>query len=270
MQSRLHLDINPSAPLVAFIGRLEDQKGADIVLKGAPQLFDDPSVQGDGTSSMAGLNVPIGGSSKSATAVPAADSNAPIGGAAKPDASVPALPAVLQLVMLGSGQPWQEAAIRQLGTHYPGRAAGIPAFNEPLAHLLMAAADYLLVPSRFEPCGLVALSALRYGTICIAADTGGLADIVRPELGYLIPQPEVADDYDPPLRESAALLVHTVRRALAAHQTPAFDGMRRACMQQDVSWDRQSAAWEAALLGLTREQPDDGSTGEAPEQQQAQ
>ena len=60
---------------------------------------------------------------------------------------------------------------------------GIPRFDEGLAHLLMAAADYVVVPSRFEPCGLVAQSAARYGALPIVTAVGGLADFVTPEVG---------------------------------------------------------------------------------------
>ena len=63
-----------------------------------------------------------------------------------------------------------------------GNAVGVPRFDEALAHLLMAAADYVVVPSRFEPCGLVAQAAVRYGAIPIVTAVGGLADFVTPEV----------------------------------------------------------------------------------------
>lgn len=74
-----------------------------------------------------------------------------------------------------------EGVLGSIGKHYPGQACGMPTFSEESAHLLLAAADYLLVPSRFEPCGLVALYALRYGAVPIVSATGGLRDIVTPE-----------------------------------------------------------------------------------------
>ena len=61
-----------------------------------------------------------------------------------------------------------------------GNAVGIPRFDEGMAHLLMAAADYVVVPSRFEPCGLVAQAAVRYGAVPIVTAVGGLADFVTP------------------------------------------------------------------------------------------
>ena len=61
--------------------------------------------------------------------------------------------------------------------------AGIAKFDERTAHLLMMAADYMIIPSRFEPCGLVAQSAARYGTIPIVTAVGGLKDFVTDEVG---------------------------------------------------------------------------------------
>lgn len=75
-----------------------------------------------------------------------------------------------------------EGVLGGMGEQYPGQACGMPFFCEEVAHLLLAAADYLLVPSRFEPCGLVALCGLRYGAVPIVTPTGGLQDIVTPEV----------------------------------------------------------------------------------------
>jgi glycogen synthase len=75
-----------------------------------------------------------------------------------------------------------EHALDALGSAFPGAAAGIPRFDEGMAHLIMAAADYVVVPSRFEPCGLVVQSAARYGALPIATAVGGLRDFVKPEV----------------------------------------------------------------------------------------
>lgn len=82
----------------------------------------------------------------------------------------------------GTGDSWMEGALSSIGQQYPGKACGMPVFSEEAAHLLLAAADYLMVPSRFEPCGLVAQYALRYGAVPIVTATGGLRDIVSPEV----------------------------------------------------------------------------------------
>ena len=88
-----------------------------------------------------------------------------------------------------AGDSWMEGVLSMMHTHYPGQACGLPFFSEEAAHLLLAAADYLLVPSRFEPCGLVALYGLRYGAVPIATGTGGLKDIVTTEVCHVIHVP---------------------------------------------------------------------------------
>lgn len=99
------------------------------------------------------------------------------------DLLLEALPALLdrggQLVLLGSGEPGMERAFRTLANTHPGVAAHI-GYDEEMAHRIMAGADAILVPSRFEPCGLTQLYGLRYGTIPLVALTGGLADTVIP------------------------------------------------------------------------------------------
>jgi len=82
----------------------------------------------------------------------------------------------------GAGDFWMEFVLGKTSSMLPGQAIGLPCFSEEAAHLLLAAADYLLVPSRFEPCGLVALCALRYGAVPIATRAGGLQDIVTPKV----------------------------------------------------------------------------------------
>ena len=81
-------------------------------------------------------------------------------------------------MLLGSGDAHLERELRFLERNLPRRAKGLVVFEEYLAHRLVAAADFLVVPSRFEPCGIVALAALRYGAVPIVASTGGLRDIV--------------------------------------------------------------------------------------------
>lgn len=98
------------------------------------------------------------------------------------DLALQALPAVLDqgasFVLLGSGSPDLEAGFRNLAERYPEQVGVQIGFDEGLAHLIQAGADATLVPSRFEPCGLTQLCALRYGTLPIVSRTGGLADTV--------------------------------------------------------------------------------------------
>jgi starch synthase len=82
------------------------------------------------------------------------------------------------LAVLGAGDPDLEAALRSASTAYPRRVGVVVGYSEDLAHLLQGGADSILVPSRFEPCGLTQLYALRYGSPPLVARTGGLADTV--------------------------------------------------------------------------------------------
>lgn len=83
-----------------------------------------------------------------------------------------------QLAILGAGDPVLEEGFRKAAHHYPGQVAVRIGYDEALAHRLLAGADVLMVPSRFEPCGLTQLYALAYGTLPLVRRTGGLADTV--------------------------------------------------------------------------------------------
>src|SRR5690606_12288492 len=82
------------------------------------------------------------------------------------------------LIVLGSGDPGLEAAVLGLQAQFPGRVAVRIGYDEALSHRLFQGADAVLVPSRFEPCGLTQMYGLRYGTLPVVAATGGLADTV--------------------------------------------------------------------------------------------
>ena len=79
-----------------------------------------------------------------------------------------------------------EDVLSNMSQVFPGQGCGLPFFSEEAAHALMAAADYLLVPSRFEPCGLVALCGLCYGAVPIVTSVGGLIDIVTPKVCFVM------------------------------------------------------------------------------------
>ena len=98
------------------------------------------------------------------------------------DLLLEALPSILehggQLAMLGSGDASLEQAFVQVAKDNPGRIGLVIGYDEPLSHQLQAGADAIIIPSRFEPCGLTQLYGLRYGTLPIVARVGGLADTV--------------------------------------------------------------------------------------------
>ncbi|KAF3789416.1 Granule-bound starch synthase 1 [Nymphaea thermarum] len=149
----------------------------------------------------------------------------------------------------GTGKKHMENQIEQLGSMYPQKARGIAKFNAALAHKMLAAADFLLIPSRFEPCGLVQLQGMKYGTVCNAATTGGLADTIRDgftgfQMGPFNVNCEAVDPAD------IGALVNSVRRSLAIYRTPAHEEMIQNCMAQDFSWKGPSRKWEETLLNL--------------------
>ena len=84
----------------------------------------------------------------------------------------------IQLAVLGAGDPYYERVFAVAAASKPGRVATRIGFDEALAHRMQAGCDMLLMPSRFEPCGLTQLYALKYGTVPVVRHTGGLADTV--------------------------------------------------------------------------------------------
>eukprot|EP00873_Tetraselmis_striata_P010795 jgi/Tetstr1/431059/TSEL_020776.t1 len=215
LQAALGLDPLPGVPLVGFVGRLDPQKGVDILLSALPELLGSPA-----------------------------------GGCLPPRASGPPErpPPRLQLAALGTGEAWMEAGLEGLAASFPGAAAGRTSFDEGLAHLIIAASDYLLVPSRSEPCGLVALAALRYGALPIVNPVGGLRDIVQPQVNGL--HLDFSSRGPASHRAQVRALLDTLDDAVALHGSDRFLAMREAAMTADVSWEAAAAQWEAALAGM--------------------
>ena len=153
-----------------------------------------------------------------------------------------ALPA--QLAVLGKGQAEHEQAFLEAARRHPGRVAVVIGFDEDLAHAIEAGADFFLMPSRFEPCGLNQMYSQRYGTPPVARATGGLVDtVVDGVTGFLFERPE------------PEALVAAVRRAAAAYRDPVrWRRIQRAGMACDFSWSaaaRRYADLYAALAKRT-------------------
>jgi len=85
----------------------------------------------------------------------------------------------LNLIVLGTGDPEIEAALQDKANRYPDRFVLNRRFDEGLAHRLYAGSDFFLMPSRFEPCGLSQMIALRYGSVPVVRRTGGLKDTIQ-------------------------------------------------------------------------------------------
>ncbi|MGC2853861.1 glycogen synthase GlgA [Novispirillum sp. DQ9] len=143
-----------------------------------------------------------------------------------------------QITVLGSGDWALEQQFLQLARRYPGHIAVETAYDEPLAHRIQAASDIFLVPSRFEPCGLTQLYALRYGALPLVRRTGGLADTVR----------DMSDEwsgtgflFDSPTAEG---LLSAFYRALGFYHRPeALHYARQRAMAQDFGWHRAADAY---------------------------
>lgn len=209
LQAEVGLPVDPDIPVIGFIGRLEEQKGSDILTEAVSKFLDE--------------NV--------------------------------------QLIVLGTGKKYLEKQLEEMEEKFPDKVRGVTKFNVPLAHMITAGADFMLVPSRFEPCGLIQLHAMRYGTVPIVASTGGLVDTVKEGItGFHMGAFNVrCEEVDP---DDANAIATTVKRALKVHGTPAFANMVQNCMDQDFSWKDPARKWEEFLLSLQVAGSEPGEEGE--------
>lgn len=148
----------------------------------------------------------------------------------------------LQFVVLGAGDLELEAGFTAAVAAHPGRVGVYIGYDEPVAHLMQAGADVVLVPSRFEPCGLTQLCALRYGAIPVVARVGGLADTVI-DANEMALAAGVATGvvFAPPASEP--LETALARAAALFGQPRAWEAMQRNGMTTDVSWNRSGSQY---------------------------
>ena len=155
-----------------------------------------------------------------------------------------------QLALLGTGEPALEQGFRSMASAYPDHVGCVIGYDERLAHLIQAGVDFLVVPSRFEPCGLTQLYALRYGAAPLVARVGGLADtVIDANEAALSAGVATGLQFYPP---DIGALDYAVSRAFDLHADPAI--MRRLRlngMRADVSW-RTPARRYAALYARLR------------------
>ena len=185
LQRQLGLHESPDVPLIAFIGRLAEQKGVELLKH-------------------------------------AARSGSPVNA---------------QWAILGGAaieEKHYEHQLEDLQRESPGRIAFSSAFDNPLSHRMIAAADMLVMPSLFEPCGLCQLYALRYGTIPIARHVGGLADTVNEENGFVF-----YDFTTDSFTDAVCRAVDCYNNDPAGWQQRIETGMR-----QDYSWDHEAETYE--------------------------
>jgi starch synthase len=134
------------------------------------------------------------------------------------------------IVILGSGDTTVERQLSNFNNKYQGFYYADIGYNETLSHLLYAGADFLLMPSRVEPCGLNQMYAMRYGTLPIVRSTGGLQDTVK-DMGEL-------EGFGIRFNNATVHDIHySVQRAISAYKDKThFDWMRKYMMQIDHSW----------------------------------
>ena len=153
-----------------------------------------------------------------------------------------------QVVVLGTGDSQYENTFRYYENKYKGNFCAYIAYNENVAHNIYAGCDALLVPSRFEPCGLTQLIAMRYGAVPIVRETGGLKDTVQPY--NMFENTGNGFTFD---RYEGGLLYDAINRAktLYFENRKSWDDMVIRDMNKDVSWEKSAKQYKDMYVGLT-------------------
>ncbi len=154
-----------------------------------------------------------------------------------------------QVVVLGTGDKQYEDAFRYYEYAHKGTFSACIQYDEARAHRIYAGADVLLVPSRFEPCGLTQLNAMHYGTLPIVRETGGLKDTVEPHNDFTGDGNGFTFD-----RYEAGLLLDAINRAKTLYFNNRYhwDEVVRRDMDKDVSWTRSAQQYKDLYLELTQ------------------
>lgn len=155
------------------------------------------------------------------------------------------------LIVLGSGDPALESAMRGLETRFPGKVAVRIGYDEALSHRMFAGADAVLVPSRFEPCGLTQMYGLRYGTLPVVAAVGGLADtVIHASPAALRAGVATGLQFHP---TDAVAFGHALRELVTLYaDRKAWAKVQANAMASDVGWDASAAAYAALYDGLVK------------------
>ncbi|MEM7157403.1 MAG: glycogen synthase GlgA [Myxococcota bacterium] len=152
-----------------------------------------------------------------------------------------------QLVVLGSGAAAYELGLAEAMRQNPGQVAYRNGYDEPLSHRIMAGSDFVLVPSRFEPCGLTQMYAQRYGAIPIVRETGGLADTVHDCWAH----PDHGTGYS--FRDATDWAMgNAMWRGMESFGTPRHAQLRHRAMQRDFGWGPSAAKYEAVYDAALR------------------
>ena len=193
LQRELGLPVRADVPFLGFIGRLDSQKGIDVIAQAMPWLMDQD----------------------------------------------------VQLVLLGTGRKDYEEMLQNFEGAHRDKVRGWVGFSVQTAHRITAGVDILLMPSRFEPCGLNQLYAMRYGTVPVVHAVGGLRDTVQPfnpfnesGLGWTFDTLNVD------------AFIHALGNAMWTYRDfkHSWKGIQQRGMTQDLSWDHAAELYEDVLL----------------------
>src|SRR3954470_4000977 len=171
------------------------------------------------------------------------------------DLLIEALPVLIgagaQLALLGSGEPNLERGFAAAADAHPGRVGVDFGYDEALAHLIQAGSDALLVPSRFEPCGLTQLCALRYGSVPVVSRVGGLADTVIDANEMAVAAGAATGiQFNPVDRD---MLEAAINRTQTLWRNPKdWSRMQANGMRSDVGWGRPARRYAEIYRGLAQ------------------
>jgi starch synthase len=154
-----------------------------------------------------------------------------------------------RLAVLGSGDALLEGALRGAAASYPGLVGVSIGYDEKLSHLLQGGSDAILIPSRFEPCGLTQLYGLRYGCVPVVARVGGLADTLVDANDAAVSAGVASGVQFAPVTQGALEQAFDRTAALYA-DAECWRSMQKACMKHDVSWERSAARYASLYKSL--------------------
>ncbi|KAL0909135.1 hypothetical protein M5K25_023667 [Dendrobium thyrsiflorum] len=193
LQRELGLPVRDDVPIISFIGRLDHQKGVDIIGDAMPWIVSQD----------------------------------------------------VQLILLGAGRHDLEDMLRRFEREHHDKVRGWVGFSVKMAHRISAGADVLIMPSRFEPCGLNQLYAMMYGTVPVVHAVGGLKDTVH----QFDPYKETGLGWAFE-RAEANMLIDALRNCLKTYKSykSSWKGLQRRGMMQDLSWDNAAQRYEEVLV----------------------
>lgn len=140
----------------------------------------------------------------------------------------------VNIIILGTGDPNIEKSMQRIAQKYPKNIRIELAHNEELAHKLYASSDFILIPSHYEPCGLIQMVAMRYGTLPLASKTGGLKDSIRNNSnGFLFE------------KDKSRSLVKGIKRALKVYKNPSrYKTMVERAMKTSFAWEKSAKKYK--------------------------